>query len=602
MSGKTIRAPVLVGLVIIVGVAGLLYMVSKVKTTVLPGTGTYVVYATFEDVTGLVVQSTVTMVGTPVGVIEDIRRVDTDQGVRAQVAIRLAPDVVLYSGEVRDGRLVGAASVLRRQSSVLGDFFLSISPGLNGKALEDGDEIPVVIGSSGIEAVLDQMGKLSNLYPKIERIVDHVEAISGSLAGAVGGPEGGQAMSDLVHNLRDISAQVKEIGDGARTVAGEIQRIVDEGTVDRVAANIEGTTEDAREIADRVKKIVSAANVESLVQNLTETSRNLNEVGVQLSQVVEKGITPRLSQLNRIFHNFERFSVVLADFSEGESPTVAETLSNLRDFSTELLSLVKGSKGDLADTIQSVQGTLEKAQDSMTKLDDTLDNMRAITADLRQGKGTIGRLLTDDRLVEEVEEVITDTKEFVKSYTLMQTEVQLQTSYFPETRFAKNIFSIRFRPKLDKYYLLQIVDDPRGFTTEKLVITDTNDPTKGTPVLKENVTTTTHNLKISFQFAKSYYFLTGRFGIMESTGGIGLDFNFFQDRLAFQFDLFDFTLDNNPRLRSQVEWEVFRHFFVAGGLDDMLNEGYYGDYYLAAGIRFTDEDLKALLLASPPMN
>jgi phospholipid/cholesterol/gamma-HCH transport system substrate-binding protein len=390
------------------------------------------------------------------------------------------------------------------------------------------------------------------------------------------------------------------VGEGARSVAAEVQRLVDEGTVTRVATNIEDTTADAAEISERVKQIVQAGDVEALVKNLAETSRSLNEFGVQLSKVVEEGITPRISQLNRIFQNFERFSKVLADVSEGESGTVSETLTNLRNFSRELAALVQSSRSDVQGTISSVRGTLEKAQDSLTKLDDTLENMRAISQDLRAGKGTIGRLLTDDRLVEEVEEVITDTKEFVKSYTLMQTEVQLQSSYYVLDESAKNVFSIKFRPKVDKYYLLQVVDDPRGRTYERLVVTETNDPTMPA-VLKERVETTTHDLKFSFQFAKSFYFLTGRFGIMESTGGIGLDFNFFKDRLAFQFDLFDFTLDNNPRLRTQVEWEVFRHFFVAGGADDLLNDR-FRDYYFSAGVRFTDSDLKALLLASPPIS
>ena len=141
------------------------------------------------------------------------------------------------------------------------------------------------------------------------------------------------------------------------------------------------------------------------------------------------------------------------------------------------------------------------------------------------------------------------------------------------------------------------MDDPRGHTTSEMVVTQSSD----TGLVTERVEKTSHSLKFSFQFAKAYHFLTGRFGIMENTGGIGLDLTFFHNRLQFQFDLFDFTMNTNPRLRGAVEWEIITHFFLAGGADDVLNSA-YRDYFFSVGIRFTDKDLKALLFAAPSVS
>lgn len=599
---KTIRAPVLVGALVLSTIAGGVYMVTKVQTTQFTGPETYVVNAVFEDVTGLVRNSSVTMVGIPVGIIDDIKRVSTDEGVRAQVVVRLSTDVKLYSGEMRDGQLVGAATVIRKQSSLLGDYYLSLTPGLFGTQLVEGDDIPVVIGKSGVDALFDRMNELSELTPRLEKILDNVEKISDGLALAIGGEEQGNILAETVRNVKDISQEVKEVAGSLKEMSGEVRRIVDEGTIGNIATNLEQTTADAREIADRVNQIVSAGDVQDLVKNLSETSAQLSNIGVQLSTVVDKDIQPRLKQLTRIFGNFERFSKTVADFADEQGKNASNIMANVTTLTEKLLALTDSTEEDIKGTVTSVQGAVGTAQNALKRMDKTLDNLQVITADMREGKGTIGRLLTDDRLIEEVEEVISDTKDFVKSYSLMQTEVQLASSYYIQQESVKNVFSIKFRPKVDKYYLLQIVDDPRGSTASEYIITETNDPTgPAGGVLKERIERTTHSLKLSFLFAKRWHFLTGRFGIIESTGGLGIDFTFFKDRLNFQFDLFDFTMDQNPRLRAAIEWEIMKHFFLAGGADDLLNDR-FRDYYFSAGIRFTDKDLKALLIASPPLN
>ena len=601
MRWGAIRAPVMVGAMLIATVFGFIYMVSVVKTSVFSSEDTYMVYATFDDVTGLVEKSNVNMVGIPVGAIASIDRVRTDDGVKARVGIRVDRSIVLYAGDSGpDGKLRGAASVVRKQSSILGDFFLALAPGAFGEPLVEGDEIPLVIGVSGLDAVFAQMEQMEHVGERLDRILIHVEEISGGLAEVIGSEVGRTNLKDIVANLKDISSESKNIAQRARRVSEEVERIVEDGTFTRIASNVEETSLDARKIAQKLEAIVSAGDVERLVDTLAETAGQLNNVGLQLNDLVESGISPRISQLERIFRNFERFSVFVADFSESNRQTLADTLNNFKDFSDGLVSLLQRSQGDVEAAMSTVKGTLLSAQLSLQKLDESLENVREISAGLREGKGSIGRLLTDDRLVEEIEEIVADTKGFVKSYTLMQTEVELASSFNLYQQSLKNVLSLRFRPKEDKYYLLQVVDDPRASISSTTTLNTNNRP--GYPdVLKEDVEVSSHALKFSFQFAKRFYFLTGRFGIMENTGGLGLDFDFFKDRMQFQFDLYDFTMNDNPRLRGMIKFEVVKHFFLSGGMDDLLNDE-YRDWVFGVGLSFTDDDLKALLLAAPSIS
>ena len=104
--------------------------------------------------------------------------------------------------------------------------------------------------------------------------------------------------------------------------------------------------------------------------------------------------------------------------------------------------------------------------------------------------------------------------------------------------------------------MFEAVADPRGKQTRTFTSTSSIDG-NGETVATTDVTETAFNdLKFfSAQFAKRYNWLTLRFGIIENTGGLGLNFHTLDDQLEFQLDAFDFDRrdpNNNflsPRIR-----------------------------------------------------
>jgi phospholipid/cholesterol/gamma-HCH transport system substrate-binding protein len=91
----------------------------------------------------------------------------------------------------------------------------------------------------------------------------------------------------------------------------------------------------------------------------------------------------------------------------------------------------------------------------------------------------------------------------------------------------------------------------------------------------ETTNTTTYSLnklKFTLQFGKTYGIVSGRFGMKESTGGLGLDFHLLQDHLLLSVDLFDSLFNKYPRLQGRAAWAVIgRTFYLLGGVDDVLN-------------------------------
>jgi phospholipid/cholesterol/gamma-HCH transport system substrate-binding protein len=162
--------------------------------------------------------------------------------------------------------------------------------------------------------------------------------------------------------------------------------------------------------------------------------------------------------------------------------------------------------------------------------------------------------------------------------------------------------SVSLMPRPDKFYLIEIVDDPRGYRTKETVQgTDSRIPggSYSTTTIK-----TTEQLRLTFQFGKRIGPFVGRFGVKESTGGLGADLYLFDDRLQLTTDLYDMRSNQYPRFTARAFLSIYkRYIYVVGGVDDVFNyvrtqgtAGGFYDFFLGIQLSFNDEDLKSLLM------
>ncbi|MGZ3460597.1 MAG: MlaD family protein, partial [Archangium sp.] len=343
-----------------------------------------------------------------------------------------------------------------------------------------------------------------------------------------------------------------------------------------------------------------AGSLERIVDNL-----------VRLSESVDLTVRASSERLDAILRNFEGVSADVRGITQSNEESVRQIVKNIEVIThdtREVLSTVQkivgsGGEGDLKESVASIKQT-------MNRLDRTLANLEDVTTRVKNGDGAVGALLTDRRLGQKLSESVEDLSDFSSKLTGLQTEVGLQATYLVAQGASKNSLSLKLAPKPDKYYLLELVDDPRGVTETQYV--QTNPPSSGEPVIQKQKITK-EGFKFSAQFAKRYYFTTLRFGIIESTGGVGADFHFFQDHLMLKMDAFNFSVDElrYPRIRTALRAQAFDRLFITAGMDDLLNNPVRDtstrrllagrDFFFGGGIYFTDEDLKAILPAVPKL-
>ncbi len=526
------RTPLLVGLLVIVGVVAFIFTFGTLDKG-MDEEEAYTVYATFDDATGLAPGSRIMIAGIEVGRL-GTPILDPKDPARARVPMLIRKDVTLFRGKWNDARKtwVNGASAIRRQASLIGDYDVALSPGLDGDILKPGEDIPNIISEAGLGAVLKTLEDGSkSIFPQLEKITSDIGSITTSLRSAVGDEQGAAALQ-------------------------------------KIRADVEKTTDN--------------------VQQLTSELRNF----------LSNSIYTRGDEIGRILENLEKTSAQLAAATNASSARLERILEGVEGVTKDIAKFIADQTEEpgkaKAGTVSHIIAGLEK---DMALIEGSLENIRGVTDNLEQGKGTIGRLLTDDKLITDVERVVGDIEEFTSTFSRTQVKVQFRTDYYVGRDDWKTTVDFRLQPAPDKYYLLQLVDDPFGKSRRSTRVTSTNDP-RLPPVLIEEITETTSDFKFSAQFAKRYHFLTFRYGILESTGALGLDLDLLNDALNFKFDMFEFGRDQFPRLRFLAHWEFLQHFFVSAGIDDMLNAS-SRDWFVGFGVRFVDDDIKGVLPFTP---
>jgi phospholipid/cholesterol/gamma-HCH transport system substrate-binding protein len=315
---------------------------------------------------------------------------------------------------------------------------------------------------------------------------------------------------------------------------------------------------------------------------------------------VNKMITTNSVTLERLLQRVDHIAANVDEVTTAEAQDLKIAIRNVRDITEGVKTLVGTSEGEVKGTGEKLRGSVDKLQSSIDSLERSLKNVETTTDHLAKGDGTIGRLVNDPAIANNIEQITEDASTFVKGVTRLQTIVGLRTEYNYLANNYKSYFTIQIAPRPDKFYLIELVDDPRGFREQSTEIHDNS----RTGTYSDTVVKTSQKLRVSFQLGKCIAAICGRFGIKESTGGAGVDLHLMDDMLTLSADIFDTQSNAYPRFQGRAYVSVYKRYVqLIGGVDDVLNytpnkggAGGFFDWFFGAQLRFNDEDLKSLLL------
>ncbi|HSS45704.1 MAG TPA: hypothetical protein VLO07_10210, partial [Thermoanaerobaculia bacterium] len=263
----------------------------------------------------------------------------------------------------------------------------------------------------------------------------------------------------------------------------------------------------------------------------------------------------------------------------------------------------------VATNQSNVTQGIANIKDISGKLETTADNLNQITGRIRQGEGTVGKLVQSEETHANLNDALVAVKEGVGNLnkalsTFQKTHFDLgvRSEYLTQPGKGKGYFTLQLDPaESPRFYRLEISSQPFGRRVDTTTTLQTTFPDGHSEV----TTTQTQEFKDEFGITAllgwKWKDFALRAGLIETRGGGGLDYKMLKNRLRFSADIWDFNrTDYSAHAKLAGSYYISPSVYLTGGWDDFLNKRHKADsVFVGAGIRWTDEDIKYLLGSSP---
>lgn len=537
-----------VGVVVLAALSALVWLTFQIGEFRFREKG-YLIEAVFRTVSGLEDKAKVRMAGVLVGSVDRIYLKDG----MARAVLRLDDGIV-----VRQDSVIAVASI-----GILSERYVEVTAG--------SPDAPVVPAGSVVAG--QELTDLDQLIAQLSQTSGSIKTLAESITATFGGED--STLSQLLRNTNGLVDRVNALLDDNRR---QIAQLVGQSAA--LARETNALLADNRE------------ELRGTIVNLREFSATLNRRADELSREVTATAGELRSQISRT----------------GEE--VRGTLRGGREDLQGLLGSLRSASGkaeQAADALTSVLhkidagtgtlGRLVNDGDTLAKVDNAVDQFGGIAEKINSGQGSLGRLVTDDKLIGKLETAADSANRMLGEADRIRLFLGYRGEYLGRGGDVKNYVTMKFQPRDDKYYLLELVDDPAGRRNTTTTSTRIDRPEGGYDLNERTVVTEEGKLKFSVEFVKDFGPLSFRGGLLESQGGAGLDYRLFNDRMRLSLDGWDFSRDLGPHYKFSGRLRIYKDVFVSAGVDD-FGESDRRSAFVGAGILFSDEDLKYLLSLS----
>ncbi len=316
----------------------------------------------------------------------------------------------------------------------------------------------------------------------------------------------------------------------------------------------------------------------------------LLESGDRISGVEDSASLDKLiSQVSKVATSLTVVVDNLRDATEGDdTKPVGKIVKNIESLTGDLAQLVREKKGEVSEIITTMKN-------AMARIDRAMINIESISTKINEGQGPIGRLINDENMGDSLDSTI-ETFGYFSDLT-MKTDISVEahTNAIPDQDGYRSYIGANIRTGMDRFYELGLVSTPIGLK-EGAVTTTTVTP--GTTTVTDTQIVYENKYRFTALFGKNFYDFAIKVGMIESTGGVALEYTLLRKRLKFGLDAFDFggrdNEDDDMKLRPYVRYNIMKGVFVQGGGEDMLNESKRSVFF-GAGVFLSSDDLKGLL-------
>lgn len=347
---------------------------------------------------------------------------------------------------------------------------------------------------------------------------------------------------------------------------------------------------------DRVKNTEAPIDIDALANELTSAASYISDLAETLQGIFGKFEREAIIEA---IHNLRAVTKNLNEILKEDRKPLHNMLVKLEDFSKTLSDkgpefiddLSKVAK-DLRELIEENRYAFKESMESIKRVSESAGN---IAQKIERGEGTLGKLLKDDKLYDSLSQAAEGVGKTVSAVDRLRTFMDFRSEYLTKEGDWKGYFDLTLQPRKDKYYILGVVSDPMG--SSEIIDTIVNGVTTREEKIKRKI-------EFTAQFAKRFEDFVLRIGMIENTFGLGADYFFNDDMSKISFNIWDLGADeakaDKAHIKIGLDYRIFKHIFISGGIDNLLNSDRRG-IYIGGGLKFEDEDFKYIFGSSPRM-
>jgi phospholipid/cholesterol/gamma-HCH transport system substrate-binding protein len=340
-----------------------------------------------------------------------------------------------------------------------------------------------------------------------------------------------------------------------------------------------------------------------------------------------KGITSALNdsiggeqgrmKLDEIIDNLQTLTAEFRALAHENHGTLNRTISNIEAMSSDLrerLPLLAREFGELGANLNALLGDVGPDTGGLAKdirklaqgFMSASDNLVEITDRINKGEGTIGKLLTDETTVAKLNDAVDNVNELLLGMSAMEVRLDMNaTSWMDRGNGGAGAgragLDIELARRDDYWYSIGVSTAPDGRVRDETSYITWLDPATGQPVLVP-VSYRSVNTEQTFNFSAEFNKRLGKnivvhAGIIEGTGGGGIEYRAFKDRFrlsALAYDFLERENKENPRYRATASLEFWKGVYLQAGMQDLANSD-TRTFFLGGGYRWKDEDLKKVV-------
>ncbi|MBD3181072.1 MCE family protein [Candidatus Poribacteria bacterium] len=516
MENKWWRDEFKVGLMTIVGVILLSVLLMKSSQWRL-SSGEEKARIHFNYVGGLLKNAPVHIHGLEVGNVTSVKLTKEN---KVEVVVTFREEV-----EIREGYQIRIDIV-----GIVGEKYVEISNGPPGNPVTTDDPL---IGIDPI-SVGDVLTKADEITDKTINTIDFIQEF-------------------INVNKRDIDVGATQLKNFIIEVKNMLQKTM--GNVDSLITRLDRITRNAE---SDVGETVSGVN--NLVSNLQTDREELKALVQDVSDDLDQIMAKTVPDLESSMENFQEIS----EGMKTSTSKAARSIDDLSEFLSEFTEKLDKMANYSDEKLQKGLEDFDKSAESISRI---ARNMDTIFADIKEGKGTVGKLITDDEGYNQLTEALSEGKKAianinrasdrvnkgVRVFDLMSPIKEYELSYDSLARSLQNQFTVTITGSSPYEYIAGV--------------------------------SVRHKMFYDLQVGRRFGNFMGRVGAIRSKSSIGLDYWAFSDRLWTSLEFIDVT-DRQPTLDLDLAFKFYENWYFIFGARDLAGS----DIGFNIGVRGISED------------